>query len=96
MGMTAREIHAKFSEAVQEETWFEYECIRNGEDSVRNTEMGYCPLLTQAEADDLERATPDTFYQVVQTNDEEFSRYYTYYYDEINDQYYAVRKGGHV
>lgn len=93
--MTAKEIHAKFNEAVKKEIWFEYECEHDGAECVRNTEMGYCFLLTQQEAADLENAEPNTFYQVVRTNDEEFSKYYTYYYDEIEDQYYAVQKGAH-
>lgn len=95
MGMTAKEIHDKFSEAVKKETWFEYECEHDGAECVRNTEMGYCFMLTQQEAEDMENTELNTFYQVVRTNDEEISKYYTYYYDEIGDQYYAVRKGAH-
>ena len=96
MGMTAKEIHAKFSEAVEKGQWFEYECSHKGETCVRNTEMGYCPLLEQWEADQMERETPETFYAVVRVNDEEFSKYYSYYYDEVDDLYYAVGKGRHA
>lgn len=86
---TKQEIHKIFRMAKESGEWFEYECRWQGLDCVRNTEMGYCSILTQEEA---EGEASDKFYPIIRSDDTEFSEHYDYYYDEENDAYYAVRK----
>lgn len=93
--ITPQALWDKFERADQENEYFEYECyVLNRGSCVRNTVMGYCPILTEEEACDKERESENFYGVVCQETNEEFSPHYFYFVDNSdkeNPQYYAVR-----
>lgn len=93
--ITPQALWGKFDCADQESEYFEYECyVPNRGPCVRNTVMGYCPILTEEEAYAKEQGSADFYGVVCRETNEEFSPHYFYFVDESDQehpQYYAVR-----
>lgn len=95
--VTLSELRATWANAQEKGEYFEYECIMDGKQYVRNTDLGYCEILQPHAA--LQRETVcESFYGVVRSapgtpeDGQEFSDRYWYYYDEVTAKYYAVKK----
>lgn len=95
--ITLSELRAMWDNAQKKGEYFEYECIMEGKQFVRSTDLGYCELLQPHVALQRETTNPK-FYGVVrsapgtQEDGQEFSDLYWYYYDEKTAKYYAVKK----
>ena len=96
--ISPEEIHKRREDALANDTPFEYECVHEGSHCVWNIYLGYVMLLDIQEAMFLARTAPETFYLVcrdTEDGDEEFSDDYDYFYNENDEQYYAVcMRGG--
>ena len=48
--MTVKELHEKFDRCCKEGIPFEYECLWDGYEAVRHTDLGYCMLISEEDA----------------------------------------------
>ena len=91
--ISAEEIYKRREDALANDTPFEYECVYEDTHCVWNVYLGYVMLLDLQEAILLEKQAPEVFYPVcreTEDGDVEFSEDYDYYYNELDEQYYAV------
>ena len=90
--VTVKELHEKFDRCCKEGIPFEYECLWDGYEAVRHTDLGYCMLISEEDAAMKEVLYgDDLFYELERDDGEPLSDYYHYYYLEQDGSLYAVK-----
>jgi len=90
--VTVKELHEKFDRCCKEGIPFEYECLWDGYEAVRHTDLGYCMLISEEDAAMKETLYgDDLFYELERDDGEPLSDYYHYYCLEQDGSLYAVK-----
>ena len=90
--MTVKELHEKFDRCCKEGIPFAYECLWDGYEAVRHTDLGYCMLISEEDAAMKEALYgDDLFYELERDDGEPLSDYYHYYCLEQDGSLYAVK-----
>jgi len=85
------ERQAAFKEALEMGKYIEYRCKIYGEVHVRNTRAGYCKLMTKNEVK-AELINNECFRNCFDSEKENPSKLFDYYFDTETDEYFACEK----
>ena len=67
--MTVKELHEKFDRCCKEGIPFEYECLWDGYEAVRHTDLGYCMLISEEDAAMKEALYGDDLFYELERDD---------------------------